>query len=74
MDMTISKSATKHSSTKSNKDFLGLNDSKRYPKTVKLFNFYTRKYVYLSTDNDIDELDINWYHRCDYFSFPYSYV
>lgn len=57
---------TKSTSTKSNKDFLGLNDESIYPKTYKLYNFYTHKYVYLDLGNNIDDIDINPYHACDY--------
>ena len=60
------------STRKTKSDFLGLNDPKKYIQTKKLYNFYTKRYVFLPIGEYLEEdPDIINYHRCDYF--PWNY-
>ncbi len=63
------KSQTDVSHLKSS-DFLGLGDTKKYPKYVKLYNFYTKKYVFLNPGNIMQEIDI-YQSDHDYNTFYY---
>ncbi len=69
MDMTTKKSQTDVSDLKSS-DFLGLNNQERYPKYVKLYNFYIKKYVFLNPGNSMEEIDL-YQSDHDYNTFYY---
>lgn len=38
--------------------FLDLDNKEKYPKYKKIFNFYTKKYVFLNPDLNIEEIDL----------------
>lgn len=69
MDTMTKKSQTDVSGLKSS-DFLGLKDTTRYPKYVKLYNFYIKKYAFLNPGNTIEEIDL-YQSDHDYNTFYY---
>jgi len=70
MKKKSSKEQTSKASKKISKDYLGLSDTERYPKYVKLYNFFIKKYVFLNPNNNIEEIDL-YQSDHDYNTFYY---